>query len=214
MKRLCAGAMGFAILTGLMACAAEQPSAKGKSMETRPSDEALAAAVGAPGKKVKQVGGGPYLYQFLLDGQGYQVIAIDGKVWFKSLPAVGRYLQATALLEHKQLKAKDLMSLLRTYAELPSGIDEVSDQRSCPFGPPPGLTYGADDATLVLYDMERRAEPTFAPGAPRPPMPPGAMGGGASAPVWLQAKLHIGRDYALAWQVERYDNAQQRWLPR
>ncbi|HEX4458533.1 MAG TPA: hypothetical protein VIA18_11220 [Polyangia bacterium] len=184
-------------------------------METRPSDEALAAAVGAPGKKVKQVGGGPYLYQFVIDGVGYQVIAIDGKVSFKSLPALGRYLQATQLLEKKQLKTKDLMVLLRTYAELPSGIDDVSDQRSCPFGPPPGLTYGADDATLVLYDTEKRAESAPPPpgNLPRLPMPSGAASG-VSAPVWLQAKLHIGHDYAPQWQVERYDASQHRWLPR
>src|SRR6201999_2413848 len=71
---------GVAIVCSLLACAQDRASAKGESMETRPSDEALAAAVGAPGKKVKQVGGGPYLYQFVVDGAGYQVIAIDGKV--------------------------------------------------------------------------------------------------------------------------------------
>ena len=203
---------GVLTVSCLAACLCERASAKGTSMETRPSDEALAAAVGAPGKKVKQLGGGPYLYQFLLEGNGYQVIAIDGKVWFKSLPALGRYLQATGMLEHKQLKTKDLMLLLRTYAELPKDIDDVSDQRSCPYGAPAGLTYGAGDATLVLYDMERRAEPTFPPGALRPPMPTGA--GGASAPVWLRATLHIGHDYAPQWQLERYDSGKQRWEAR
>lgn len=73
-------------------------------MGIQPSDEDLAAAVGARGKKVKNVRGGPYLFDLEVDGRARQVLVLDGKVAPKSLDSVGRYLGAIDLLGRKQMK--------------------------------------------------------------------------------------------------------------
>ena len=209
------GLLSVALVSWLAtACHAEAQKRSEVSMDARPSNEALAAAVGEPDQKVKSVLGGPILYQFLLDnGHGHQVIAIDGKIWVKSLDGLGRYLHATNMLGQRKVTLHELVGLLKTYGELPAGI---KNEDPMPVGaPPPSLSYAADEATLLLYGFEPPPpppqQPNRPPGGPKIPLP--NITGAAPMP-WLRATLHVPLDYKLRWEVERYDHSQKRWLPR
>jgi hypothetical protein len=197
-----------------MACHAAGKKGSEVTMDARPTNEALAAAVGEPGQKVKQLFGGPILYQFLLaNGHGHQVIAIDGRIWVKSLDGLGRYLHATNMLGQKKMTMSELIALVVTYGEMPEAIH--NERPSFPQGPPPSLSYGADGATLLLYGFEppAAASPvTLPPNAPKMPMAPPVVG--IAPDKWLRGTLHVPLDYKLRWEVERFDWGQQRWLPR
>ncbi|MDB4967161.1 MAG: hypothetical protein JWN44_2850 [Myxococcales bacterium] len=181
-------------------------------MEMRPSDEELAAAVGAAGKKVKRLRGGPYLYQFEVDGRAREVLVVDGKVAPKGLPAVGRYLQAIGFLDKKQMKFDELLALVAAHGELPSGFEYSS--ASLFRGPVtgPALEYLDGAGRLVIYRDEAAASSTRTPGAPMPP--PGPRGAGPTRPRWLRATLTVPPDYELRWTVERYvENSNDSWTP-
>jgi hypothetical protein len=189
-------------------------------METRPSDEALAAAVGAPGQQVKKVSGGPYFWRFECGGRVREVLVLDGQVAPKAMTSVGRYLQSVGMLDHKTMTRAELMHLLSTYGELPKDFDyrPGADPSYFMYGPPPGLaehpvglTYGTGGATLVLYAIEPQAEQAWPAGAPRPP---NMRGGGAIAQVNIRAILHIGRDYQLKWLTDRYNESTKQWESR
>jgi hypothetical protein len=188
-------------------------------MATRPSDEALAAAVGAPGKKIKKLSGGPYFWRFECDGRARELLVLDGQVAPKGLASVGRYLQSVGMLDHKKLTVAELMNVVSVYGELPKDFDfQSADSGRFAYGPPPGLAehpiglgYGSDRATLILYAIEPQpAPPTLPPGMPQPASQPV----GARPPVQLRATLPIGRDYKLQWHVERYNSSTKQWEPR
>ena len=92
-------------------------------MEPHPSDAELAAAVGMPGKKIKRLRGGPYLWQFEVGGRAAEVLVLDGKVAPKGLDSVARYLRAIRMLDAQQMKIAELVILLLTYGDVPSDFD-------------------------------------------------------------------------------------------
>ena len=180
-------------------------------MDPRPSDQELAAAVGAAGKKVKRLRGGPFLWQFEVDGRAREVLVLDGKVAPKSLASVGRYLKAVGMLDKKQMTLNELLGLLDAHGELPAGFDFLTAMNRRGPTEGPALRYHDGGATLTVYADEPLPPSTHAPGAPMP----ANMPRGASVPRWLRATLQIPASYELSWTVERFVGAPaDRWEPR
>ena len=183
-------------------------------MDRRPSDQELAAAVGAAGKQAKRVRGGPYLYQFEVDGRAREVLVLDGKVAPKGLASVGRYLRAVGMLSQKQMTFQQLLGLLANYGELPTGFDSF-DALYCRGlrDEAPSLHYDDDGgATLIVFaDDPLPASKPPPPGAPTPTTPTV----GPSPPRLLRATMRVSHDYQLSWTVERLVEAStNRWSPR
>jgi hypothetical protein len=166
------------------------------------------AAVGQPGKKLQQIEGGPFIYQFKIQDRAYEVLVLNGHVAPKGLDTVGRYLRAIGFLDRRQMPFQELYSLIWRFGEFPDGFDPSASQVVRGPTDGPKLEFFPDHAMLTIYTTEPTPSPAKKPGLLAP------VSGGITRPKWRRALLRIDARYELQWVVERISPTSDTvWLP-